>query len=1261
MPTILKMIGHSGLFDTAFYLSRNPDLRDIGSGALLHYHATGWREGRKPNAFFDPAWYLMTNRDVTEDPLIHYLTKGEYEGRRPVAWFDPVWYRQANLVPANTNALAHYLANRQSLHVRPMPEFDTAFYLRTYPDVAASGMDPVEHYMVQGYREVRRPFEGFDPAFYRMRYLRHQPDTNPFLHWLAHRHENGVFPCLPEHETTIAREVRRRTQPGPQFETHHPLPDAAIRRARVLAYYLPQFHPNADNDTWWGKGFTEWTNISRALPRFADHYQPRIPRDLGHYRLDNEAPLREQAKIARESGIEGFVFYHYWFSGKRLLDTPMETLLRCPDIDIPFCLMWANESWSRRWDGGDKDVLISQDYCEHDDDAMIADLARHMADPRYIRIDNRPLFMIYRPGIIPDASRRIAKWRNLFTESHGVTPIVIMAQAFDDHDPRQFGLDGAIEFPPHKLTLDCTPIESGLQILDEDMTARVYDYAELVDKALADPEPDFPRIRTVSPSWDNDPRRQGAGLVLHGSSPRLYERWLGETIRQAHAAPFFNEPIVCVNAWNEWAEGAYLEPDVHFGAAYLNATARAVTGFHSCFSPHRLLLVGHDAFPAGAQMLLLAIGETLRCNHGIEITFILLGGGDLLGRYRQVGTVEILKPNTPAGRERLQTLRNEGFTAALVNSAASSWLASDLTSAGINFTLLVHELPGMIRQHALEAPLATARLVARSVIVPGAQLTRLCPEAIILPQGLYHPVVFSDSDRRRVRLAYGIGSNDLVVIGVGYGDIRKGFDLFLQLWQMIRSPAFQPTNAPVAGIPDPGAHGAKAPGSSRSIHFMWVGAIDESLTRALASDIEAAQATHFFHLPGRVEDVGPFLAAADLFTLTSREDPYPSVVLEALASGLSCMAFARNGMIPDLLDELRQEGDNAHAVIAPGDLPATAGWILSSPAISKAALSERKQRGKSLGERFSFDRYVQQLLTLAVPDLPTISVVVLSYNYAQYLAARLATIFAQNYPVIEIIVIDDASSDGSAELAEKTASSFNRTIRLVRQTRQSGSVFNQWQLAAQLAQGEWLWIAEADDLCEPEFLSELAAVVGQTPQLTMAFCDSRSIDRDGVSISPDYKGYYHRYVGHDFDRDLLMDGEHFVRHCLSSCNLILNVSAALFRRSAFEVAMANCRADLDNFRLAGDWRLYIELLLQPGAQIAYLAKPLNIHRRHARSVTGALDLTEHLDEIETMHDLIGRKLGPGKALAARQAQYSAELRAQFGLRTPARKKRLRLS
>lgn len=310
----------SGLFDAEFYAASYPEVGAFGDRSLAHYHLEGWREGRKPNFYFEPNWYLAQNPDVRAhgiDPLLHYVLVGEAEGRWPCAVFDPNWYGQAHDVPPGELRLAHYLRHRKRGTASPFAEFDPAFYLDAYPDVAAAGMDPFEHYLVQGFREARRPFAEFDAAFYKQRYLRDRPDENPLLHYVTHKGSNAaIHASLPAGETTVAREVKRRTQPGPEFELRDPVPAAAHRRARVLAYYLPQFHAIPENDAWWGDGFTEWTNLARALPRFAGHYQPRVPRDLGHYRLDAEgavATLRRQIEFARGAGIEGFVFYFYWF------------------------------------------------------------------------------------------------------------------------------------------------------------------------------------------------------------------------------------------------------------------------------------------------------------------------------------------------------------------------------------------------------------------------------------------------------------------------------------------------------------------------------------------------------------------------------------------------------------------------------------------------------------------------------------------------------------------------------------------------------------------------------------------------------------------------------------------------------------------------------------------------------------------------------------------------------------------------------------
>ena len=192
-----------------------------------------------------------------------------------------------------------------------------------------------------------------------------------------------------------------------------------MRLARVLAFYLPQFHAIPENDRWWGRGFTEWTNVARGLPRFAGHYQPRIPRDLGHYRLQGTATLHEQIRLAQGAGIAGFIWYFYSFNGRRLLEAPLDAMLADPAADFPFCLMWANENWTRRWDGAETDVLIAQDYRPEDEAALLADFARCFKDKRYIRLQGRPLLMLYRARLVPDAAATFARWRRIFRAAHG--------------------------------------------------------------------------------------------------------------------------------------------------------------------------------------------------------------------------------------------------------------------------------------------------------------------------------------------------------------------------------------------------------------------------------------------------------------------------------------------------------------------------------------------------------------------------------------------------------------------------------------------------------------------------------------------------------------------------------------------------------------------------------------------------------------------------------------------------------------------------
>lgn len=1205
----LIVLQRSGLFDGAWFTARNLDFIGRSHEALVHWYRYGWREHRWPNAYFDPRYYLDRNSDAGDtNPLIHYIEVGEAAGRRSVPFFEPSWYRAQYAIPQGELCLAHFLSRRLTGEVSPIPEFDSGYYLRENPDVAAAGMDPLEHYLVRGFSEERLPSPEFDLRRHRRSGKQRHP--NPLLDLLQRREEAR----LDSGAANIAVEVRRMTRPSAAFEEVMPLPPGAAPKAKLLAYYLPQFHPVPENDAWWGRGFTEWTNLQRAVPRFVGHYQPRIPRDLGHYRLDQTDTMRRQIELAKGAGLHGFVFYTYWFNGRRLLEGPLEALLADKSLAFPFCLMWANENLTRRWDGSENQVLLSQDYRVGDEPALLSEFARHFADPRYIRLQGRPLLMIYRPRLIPDTAATILRWRRLFHDVHGVDPIFVMAQSFGDEDPQLFGLDAAVEFPPHKLTDRLELVNETLEVLDPNFSAEVYDYEALVRASVQEPPPPYPVIKTAVPGWDNDPRRQGAGTVLHGATPAAYQAWLEELIRHARARPVFGESLVCINAWNEWAEGAYLEPDVHFGAAFLNATARAVAGLPPPGTRTRILLVGHDARSHGAQLLLLHIGRVLRFVHGVDIGFLLLDGGALEADYKALAPVLIAQDDAQI-RQAAVAARTCGCSIAIVNSAASARACAVLDEEGIASTLLVHELPRLIREKGLLAALREGAAVARRVVFAAAFVREQCDALVtfdptkveIMPQGLYKPAAPDPAARAAIRAELRVPPGAVLAIGMGYADLRKGFDLFLQVWRAVR-------------------------GAERPVHLAWVGSMDPVMETYLGVEIAAAEATGRFRYLGQRADAEAVLAAADVFLLTSREDPLPSAALEAMSAGVPVVAFEETGGVPGLLAEM----DGGESVRL-GDVGAMAESLV------RLATTFGSERAAALAQAsravFSFDRYCADLLALAKPGLLSISVAVPSYNYECYMAGRLASVFAQTYPVHEVIVLDDASSDRSVAIAEETAAGWTRRIHIERNERNSGSVFAQWRRAAERATGEWLWIAEADDLSDPSFLTTMADAISRASDVALAFCDSCAIDGDGKVLWADCKAYYAEVAPGVLDQDDVFDGMTFLRTCMAERNLILNASAVLWRRSALLEALERCEADLQRLQLAGDWRLYAEMMTRPGAEVVYVARPLNQHRRHPQSVTARLSHTAHTAEIGHMHDIIARILGADPVLRQRQRRY----------------------
>jgi len=365
---------------------------------------------------------------------------------------------------------------------------------------------------------------------------------------------------------------------------------------RLIAFYLPQFHIIPENDEWWGKGFTEWTNVTKAKPMFQGHYQPHLPADLGFYDLRLPEAREAQAALARRYGVHGFCYYHYWFNGRRILERPFADVLASGRPDYPFCLCWANENWTRRWDGCEHEILLGQQHSAEDDEAHILALIPAFQDKRYIRVNDKALMLIYRTELLPSTEKTAEIWRRA-ARANGVELYLCGVEGFSSGvDPASMGFDAAVEFAPTVNLLNRIPLvgprgvvsrlprgrEKAMRIALASgvvnrslLTNSVYRYEDVVKESLSKPAPGYKRFSCVCPSWDNSARKAKDAVILVGSTPDLYKSWLEESISKLDSVPT-SERIVFINAWNEWGEGCHLEPDARHGTAYLEATAQAL-------------------------------------------------------------------------------------------------------------------------------------------------------------------------------------------------------------------------------------------------------------------------------------------------------------------------------------------------------------------------------------------------------------------------------------------------------------------------------------------------------------------------------------------------------------------------------------------------------------------------------------------------------------------------------------------------------------
>ena len=349
--------------------------------------------------------------------------------------------------------------------------------------------------------------------------------------------------------------------------------------ARLIAFYLPQYHPIPENDRWWGKGFTEWTNVAKAQPLFRGHYQPHIPADLGYYDLRVPETRAAQAEMAREYGIEAFCYYHYWFGGRRLLERPFNEVLASGEPDFPFCLCWANQSWTGIWHGAPNRILVEQTYPGFEDYAAhFRELLKAFTDSRYVTVDGKPLFLVFRPKEIPDPARVTGFWREMAVKA-GLKGLYLVGVTEEpDWMPQQLGFDAYVisRHPSIPWITPRTPLKWLLrQYRTKAGKPAVFSYEK--DFAARHPNraahgDNYP---CVIPNWDNTPRSKSNGLVLHGSTPETFGKHVRKALEITRDRPD-ERKLVFIKSWNEWAEGNHLEPDLRFGHGYLEIVRQEV-------------------------------------------------------------------------------------------------------------------------------------------------------------------------------------------------------------------------------------------------------------------------------------------------------------------------------------------------------------------------------------------------------------------------------------------------------------------------------------------------------------------------------------------------------------------------------------------------------------------------------------------------------------------------------------------------------------
>ncbi len=990
---------------------------------------------------------------------------------------------------------------------------------------------------------------------------------------------------------------------------------------RYLAFYLPQYHPFKENDEWWGKGFTEWTNVTKAVPQFVGHYQPRLAGELGYYDLRNPEIIKQQMELAKFYGIYGFCIYYYWFDGKKLMDTPLRLIMENPELDLPFCLCWANENWSRRWDGKEQDILIAQDYDEEFPEMFIKDIEPYLSDPRYIKVDGKPLLIIYNPNEIPDLEETIEVWR-AYCRKQGIGEIHLLAVDFSmDKEVKHIELDGFIEFPPHSVCYyNMETINEELTVADANYAGQIFDYREIVRQKQYLKRNLKNYYKGIFLGWDNTARKPRSATVYHRFSIPAFREWLEDITEFTIENRQGEDRLVFINAWNEWAEGTYLEPDRHYGYAALESVKETLHKSHR--NNRKILYVGHNACNNGAQQLSLHIIEQLSKTFHYDVYVILGDGGVLLGEFRRYAAgLLCLNGEKPDSEELEQFVKRSGCRKAICNTVVSGNLLKALTRQGILCISLIHEMENVIRQYHCEENLSDIASCAEKIVFASeyvkksAEKIRPLPEdkIVIAPQGIYKPNPYgchNEEKRQWLREKFHLAPDTVVILGVGFGDHRKGMDLFLKIAQKVCE-------------------------QEKRAAFLWLGEVEPQYEEEAQQIIRKNSYGDRILLAGPDSDVYRYYAGSDLFLLTSREDPFPTVVMEAMNAGLPVAAFRDGGGYVENIT------DKTGILAAMEDTEEMAQAILSLVQSEQTREEMGQNAFRYVSSRFDFISYLYRLLDLLGEHFEKVSAVIPNYNYAGYLRERINSVLQQDYPLLEVLLLDDKSTDDSLKIMKEYEKTNPLHIKVVPNEKNGGNVFKQWEKGCLLAKGDYIWIAEADDLSKTEFVSRLMERMEADKEISLAYTQSYMMNEKGCITQPNYLCYTEDVDPDAWKQDYVCDAGEEIKKKLAVKNTIPNVSAVIFQKRDFTEMFR----EAEKYHVAGDWAFYVKVL-EKGGKAAFVAESLNYHRRHSNSVTTDLKVQTHYEEICRMQDYV-RERHADEAEWEKALKYREELKKKW--------------